>query len=119
MTVTARLTAAALTVAAGLAVSATAAGCGGAERPADPATVRAGAQVFQQAGCGTCHTLAAAADARAQIGPDLDELEPDADTVVRQVRRGGGGMPAYADRLSEQDISEVAAYVAEMAGGRR
>ena len=118
MTATARLTAAVLTVTAGLAVTATAAGCGGAERPSSPALVRTGAQVFQQAGCGTCHTLADAG-AQAQIGPDLDELEPDADTVVRQVRRGGGGMPAYADRLREEDIDAVAAYVAEIAGRRR
>ena len=117
MTVTARLTAAALTVTAGLAVTATASGCGGAERPAEPATVRAGTQVFQEAGCGTCHTLAAAR-ARAQIGPNLDQLEPDADTVARQVRRGGGGMPAYADRLRDEDITAVAAYVAEAAGRR-
>jgi sulfite dehydrogenase len=118
MTVPVRLTTAALTVTAGLVVTWMASGCGGPGRPADPATIRAGAQVFQQAGCGTCHTLAAAG-ARGQIGPNLDQLEPDADTVVRQVRRGGGGMPAYADRLSEDDIEAVAAHVAQVAGRRR
>lgn len=98
--------AAALTLTAGLAVTGLASGCGGAQGPADPKTVQAGSQVFTQAGCGTCHTLAAAG-ARGQIGPNLDELQPDVNTVVGQARRGGGGMPAYADRLSEEDIVEA------------
>lgn len=118
MTATSRRAAAALTVTAGLAVTGLASGCGVTETPADPATLQAGAQVFKKAGCGTCHTLAAAR-ARGQIGPNLDELQADVDTVARQVQQGGGGMPAYADRLSEEDISAVAAYVAQTARGRQ
>lgn len=118
MTPIARRAAAALTVTISLAVAGLASGCGGAETPADPATIQAGAQVFKTAGCGTCHTLAAA-KARGQVGPNLDQLEPDFESVTRQVRAGGGGMPAYADRLSEEDINAVAAYVAQTAGGRR
>ena len=118
MTVTARLAAAALTVTTGLAVTGLASGCGAAETAADPATIQAGAQVFERAGCGTCHTLAAAR-ARGQIGPNLDQLGPDAGNVARQVQQGGGGMPAYADRLTEEDISAVADYVAQAARGRR
>ena len=118
MTVTARLAAAALTVTAGLAVTGVSSGCGGAEAPADPATFQAGAQVFKEAGCGTCHTLAAAR-ARGQVGPNLDQLGPDAGTVARQVQQGGGGMPAYADRLTEKDINAVADYVAQAARGQR
>ena len=114
MTVSARL-AAALTVTAGLAA---ASGCGGAKSPAAPTKVRAGAQVFGQAGCGTCHSLAAAGT-RGQIGPNLDQLQPDAETVARQVRQGGGGMPAYVDRLREEDIGAVAAYVAQVTGQPR
>ncbi len=117
MRVSARLAAAAI-VTASLAVTGLATGCGGADSPAEPTTVQAGTRVFSQAGCGTCHTLAAAG-ARGQIGPNLDELQPDPDTVARQVRRGGGGMPAYADRLSEENIRAVAAYVAQVAGQRR
>lgn len=87
MTRAARLAAAGLTVTAGLVVMGLGSGCGG-ETPADSRTVRAGAQVFRQAGCGTCHTLAAAR-ARGQIGPSLDQLQPNVDTVARQVRTGG------------------------------
>ncbi len=109
--------AAAITLSAALGLAALVSGCGGADPPAEPKTVQAGAQVFDQAGCGTCHTLAAAG-ARGQVGPNLDELEPDLDAVADQVRRGGGGMPAYAGRLSEDRIEAVAAYVAEVAGQR-
>ena len=110
--------AAALTVTAGLTVTELAAGCGGGESPAEPTTIQAGARVFKEAGCGTCHILAAAGSG-GQVGPNLDELRPDADTVARQVREGGGGMPAYANRLSEENISALAAYVAQVAGQRR
>lgn len=86
--------------------------CGGEPIPTDPATVRAGARVFSDAGCQTCHTLAAARS-RGRIGPNLDRRQLNADAVARQVRRGGRKMPAFDDRLTEQQIRAVAAYVAE------
>jgi mono/diheme cytochrome c family protein len=46
----------------------------------------------------------------------LDDLQPDFETVVQQVTTGGGGMPAFSERLSEQQIRDVAAYVSENAG---
>lgn len=76
----------------------------------------AGADVFASAGCGSCHTLAAA-NSSGTSGPNLDELQPDAETVAEQVTNGGGGMPAFEGELTEQQISDVAAYVAENAGG--
>jgi mono/diheme cytochrome c family protein len=99
------------------------AGCGGdedsgAEEP--PATTTAtggeggdaanGAQVFASAGCGGCHTFAAA-NATGSVGPDLDEVDVTFDEVVEQVTNGGGAMPAFGDELSEQEIQDVAAYV--------
>jgi len=89
--------------------------CGGAPPPPDPATVKAGARVFSQAGCGTCHTLGAAGS-RGAIGPSLDARRLPLDRVADQVREGGGPMPSYADRLSDEEIDAVAAYVAEVAG---
>ena len=35
---------------------------------------------------------------------------------MSQVTNGGGGMPAFGDRLSEQEIQDVATYVSESAG---
>lgn len=75
----------------------------------------AGDAVFASAGCGGCHTLAAAGSAGA-IGPNLDELKPDYAAVMSKVINGGGGMPAYSDSLSETDIQNVSAYVAQNAG---
>ena len=75
----------------------------------------AGAEVYTSAGCGSCHTLAAAGSTGTS-GPNLDDLQPDAATVAAQVTNGGGGMPAFKDQLSEQEIADVAAYVSENAG---
>ena len=102
------------------------AGCGGdddsgattANTPTETTTgggSAAGAEVFASAGCGSCHTLAAAGST-GSTGPNLDDLQPDKETVVSQVTNGGGGMPAFGDRLSEQEIQDVATYVSESAG---
>jgi mono/diheme cytochrome c family protein len=65
--------------------------------------------------CGLCHTLKAA-NAIATVGPNLDQLKPSAAVAERQVRSGGGGMPAFGDQLSDQQIKAVADYVARSAG---
>ena len=59
-------------------------------------------------GCRTCHTLLDA-DALGTFGPNLDELEPDADHVRDVIDRGGGGMPSGI--YSGKDARDVAAYV--------
>src|SRR5262245_3663844 len=71
-----------------------------------------GAKVFDSAGCGNCHTLAAA-ESKGTIGPNLDQLRPDAQRVARQVKNGGVGMPSFAKKLTEVEISQVAEFVAE------
>jgi outer membrane protein assembly factor BamB len=75
-----------------------------------------GAAVFG-ANCASCHTLAAA-HATGAVGPNLDQLRPSIAVVSRQVRNGGGGMPAFAGRLSSRQITAVARYVATNAGKR-
>jgi cytochrome c553 len=69
-----------------------------------------GAHIFKTVGCASCHTLKAA-DAKGQVGPNLDELKPDESTVARQVRVGGNRMPSFKGRLSRAQISQVADYV--------
>jgi mono/diheme cytochrome c family protein len=92
------------------------AAAGGGETPAEPeGDPTAGATVFSDAGCGNCHTLADAG-ASGTVGPDLDALKPDFDQVKSQVTEGGGGMPAYGDSLSAQEIADVSAYVSSVAG---
>ena len=73
----------------------------------------AGKTVFS-ANCSGCH---GANGTGGNGGPDLSE-QTDAATVIAQVTNGGGGMPAFGDQLSKQQISDVAAYVSqEVAGG--
>ncbi len=83
--------------------------------PAGGAHVAAGKKVFLSAGCGACHTLADAGSG-GTVGPNLDQLKPSRDRVAAQVTNGGGAMPAFKDRLSKQQIEDVAAYVSSVAG---
>jgi mono/diheme cytochrome c family protein len=76
----------------------------------------AGRAVFDEAGCGGCHVLEAAGSS-GTIGPSLDDTQVSFDEAVEQVRDGGGGMPAFGDRLSDEEIQNVAAFVVESAGG--
>jgi len=93
-----------------LAILPLAAGCGGSEG----ASSSPGSKVFASAGCGSCHTLKAA-DAKGQVGPNLDELKPDETSVERQVRNGGNGMPSFKQKLSAKEIALVAGFVADSA----
>jgi mono/diheme cytochrome c family protein len=88
------------------------AGCGGEGGGADP---EPGARLFESAGCAGCHTLRAAG-ANGRVGPDLDQIRPDAARIAAQIRRGGSGMPSFADRLSAIEIDTIARYVANAAG---
>jgi mono/diheme cytochrome c family protein len=81
----------------------------------DHAATADGEEVFASAGCGGCHTLAAAGTS-GTVGPDLDSLGPTTEQVVAQVTNGGGGMPAFADDLSTEEILAVAEYVSTSAG---
>jgi mono/diheme cytochrome c family protein len=78
-------------------------------------TEPAGAAIFAESGCGSCHTLAAAG-ATGTIGPNLDESMPSQELAVERVRDGAGAMPSFADSLSAEQIEMVAEYVATSAG---
>jgi cytochrome c6 len=75
-----------------------------------------GEKVFTST-CGSCHTLKAAGTS-GEVGPNLDELEPDLATVEHQVVNGGGGMPAFGKEgaLNAKEIKAVATYVSSVAG---
>ena len=78
----------------------------------DEDTKLAGQKVFEESTppCGTCHTLTDAGS-KGQIGPNLDQLQPDAARVERAVTNGVGAMPAFGETLSEQQIKDLARYV--------
>jgi mono/diheme cytochrome c family protein len=73
-----------------------------------------GKQVFVS-NCGSCHTLGAAGTT-GSVGPNLDQLKPNAARVRKQVVNGGPGMPSFGGRLSAAQIAAVAKYVAQNAG---
>lgn len=75
----------------------------------------AGKDLYASKGCGGCHVLADAGSSGA-VGPNLDETKPAFDLVVDRVTNGRGAMPPFEGQLSEQEIADVAAYVAESAG---
>src|SRR3712207_3594249 len=119
------------TLCAGLAVLALLlAGCGGGDNESAQTTTTqesttatgggadmanaAAKQVFTS-NCGGCHTLADAGT-NGQNAPNLDELKPDKASVQRQVTNGGGGMPAFKDKLSAEQIEQVSTYVSSVAG---
>lgn len=78
------------------------------------ASTAAGKEVFL-AQCGTCHTLADAGTT-GSVGPNLDSAQPTLELTVERVTNGQGIMPSFADTLSEEQIQDVAAYVAAVAG---
>ena len=75
-----------------------------------------GSSVFASAGCGSCHTLAAA-HTTGTVGPNLDSLKPDYRAVTAQVTNGGASMPSFKGTLKTQQIADVAAYVVKSTGG--
>jgi cytochrome c6 len=78
-----------------------------------------GARVFVRADCGSCHTLASVG-AGGTRGPNLDRhfgSHPHSFSfLVAQISNGGNGMPAFRNRLSEQEIQDVATFLLNVAG---
>ena len=103
-------------------------GGGGTAEPAETATASAtpdetpqtggvetdqGRQIFART-CGGCHTLSDAGT-NGQVGPNLDQVQPDAEQVRNAVRTGPGAMPE--NLLSGANLDAVAEYVASATGG--
>lgn len=74
-------------------------------------SVSEGRRVFVAAGCGACHTLAAA-HAHGNTGPDLDTSERlDRAGIRSQLDIGEGGMPSYTRRLTARQKAAVTEFV--------
>jgi mono/diheme cytochrome c family protein len=61
--------------------------------------------------CAGCHTFAPAGST-ATIGPSLDTTTLELSAIEQQIRRGGGGMPAFEGQLTDEQIAALAEYVA-------
>jgi mono/diheme cytochrome c family protein len=79
------------------------------------AAAPAGKQVFETAGCSSCHTLKDAG-ATGNVGPNLDQLKPSESAVQKQVMNGGAVMPSFKNKLTPAQITAVAKYVSSVAG---
>ena len=94
------------------------------EPAAPPDEIAQGQQVFTSAGCGACHTLAAA-ETTGQIGPNLDEtLIAQDPTFIREaivdpnavIAEGFGPdtMPGtYSSQLSDEELSALVTFISE------
>ena len=82
---------------------------GGGASEGDPAN---GKTLYASAGCGGCHTFSAAGST-GTVGPNLDDSDMDFAAAFQQIKNGGGGMPPFGDRLSDQEIADVAAFVTQ------
>jgi mono/diheme cytochrome c family protein len=74
-----------------------------------------GKQIFETAGCKSCHTLKAAG-ASGTVGPNLDNAKPPKALVVDRVTNGKGVMPSFKGQLSPAQIQAVAEFVSSVAG---
>jgi len=88
---------------------------GGEEAAAGP-DAAAGKEVFAEQ-CSVCH---GADGLGGNGGPDLTTMPKAKEQAgaEEQVTNGGGGMPAFAGTLSEEEIANVAAYVVEDINGK-
>ena len=78
-------------------------------------TATNGKDIFSQAGCVSCHTLADAGST-GTVGPNLDQAKPSEALVVQRVTNGKGQMPPFKDKLTKAQIDAVAKYVSSVAG---
>ena len=65
--------------------------------------------------CSVCHGLSGEGG---NGGPPINDKR-NVDAIMTQVENGGGGMPAFGDQLTEQEILDVATYIAESLSGTK
>ena len=65
--------------------------------------------------CGVCHTLEAART-RGVVGPNLDELRPNAHRIRAALAQGVGAMPSYAEQLTASEIEALVEFITLSAG---
>lgn len=75
-----------------------------------------GAQVLEEElirpTCDACHTLEAAGW-EAPFAPNLGLMQPGFERILTAITDGPGAMPSYQDQLSDQQLRDLAAFVAE------
>jgi len=69
-----------------------------------------GAKAIFATNCGSCHTFSDAGTS-GTVGPNLDETKPGFKEAFTQIKNGGGGMPPFGGRLTDEQIRALARYV--------
>ena len=79
-------------------------------RAADKESRAAGEATYHSAGCERCHGVTWSGTDR---GPDLRGIgkRSKRDAIDRQIRAGGGGMPAFGDVLSDVQIVQLVDFL--------
>jgi mono/diheme cytochrome c family protein len=67
-------------------------------------------KALMTANCGSCHTFAAAG-ITGTVGPNLDQSKRDLAGIIRQITNGGGGMPPFKGKLTDQQIKAIAQFI--------
>jgi mono/diheme cytochrome c family protein len=72
----------------------------------------AGAILFHERGCEHCH---GANGNGGSLGPNLSKIgkRRNKSEIERQIRNGGGGMPAFQDALLPDEIEDLVAFLHE------
>ncbi len=85
-----------------------------AAAPADDPRIAKGRDMFSSWGCTSCHALADA-QSHGDVGPHLDGAGLTEAFIVNRVTNGQGAMPAFGGQLTEQEIADLAYYIAKVA----
>ncbi|MBB6673605.1 c-type cytochrome [Cohnella nanjingensis] len=81
--------------------------------PAQPADAAGAAQVYKS-NCLSCH-----GDQRqGGLGPSLAEVGTSMtpEQIYKQIKNGGGGMPGFGKRLTEEQLTNLTNWLADMKG---
>jgi LPXTG-motif cell wall-anchored protein len=96
----------------GIVVAFAAVSVASAQAAEDPAKVAAGEAVFTSAGCVGCHGAdGAGVEGRGRPLIGIAAQQPDRTVHITSVTNGKGGMPAWGDQLSADEIDSAVAYV--------
>lgn len=88
-------------------------------RPSRSELLSEGRRVFVNAGCGGCHAVASV-HTHGGVGPNFDTSEQlNRDQIRIQLDYGGGGMPAFRDRLTSRQRDAVIEFVYQTLHRRR
>lgn len=82
----------------------------GAQDSDDPADLMQGMEVFN-AGCNSCHQTDGSGSASGRSLIDIATEQPDRAVHIESVTNGIGRMPAYGDRLTENEIDAAVTYL--------